>query len=208
MHHKITTLIFDMYGVILKERTGNFIPYTFEHFEKAEHERIKDLIENQKLFTKAGLGELSSAEFLSLLGYKDVEYHMKNYIENYLSFDTSFIAFAEKHHRNYDFILLSTDVSEWSKYITQHYELDKYFKHKIVSGDVHCRKPDPQIYHITLNQIRASAGECLFVDDNIANILSAQNLGIKSILFNRYSEQYEGEQADSFDDLSIKLQQL
>ena len=34
MHHKITTLIFDMYGVILKERTGNFIPYTFEHFEK------------------------------------------------------------------------------------------------------------------------------------------------------------------------------
>ena len=66
MHHKIATLIFDMYGVILKERTGNFIPYTFEHFEKAEHERIKDLIENQKLFTKAGLGELSSAEFLSL----------------------------------------------------------------------------------------------------------------------------------------------
>ena len=45
MHHKITTLIFDMYGVILKERTGNFIPYTLEHFDEAEHERIKDLIE-------------------------------------------------------------------------------------------------------------------------------------------------------------------
>ena len=25
MHHNISTLIFDMYGVILKERTGNFI---------------------------------------------------------------------------------------------------------------------------------------------------------------------------------------
>ena len=47
MHHKITTLIIDMYGVILKERTGNFIPYTLEHFDEAEHERIKDLIENQ-----------------------------------------------------------------------------------------------------------------------------------------------------------------
>ena len=206
MHHKITTLIFDMYGVILKERTGNFIPYTLEHFDKVEHERIKDLIENQKLFTKAGLGELSSAEFLSLLGYKDVEYHMKNYIENYLSFDSSFTTFAEKHHKNYDFILLSTDVSEWSKYITQHYELDKYFKHKIVSGDVHCRKPDKRIYEIALTAAQRKPNECLFVDDNVANILSAKDLGIKSVLFNRFQEQYEGCQVNSFEELDKVLQ--
>jgi len=205
---KITTLIIDMYGVILKDRTGNFVPYTYEHFDVAEHDRIKDLLENQKLFTKAGLGHISSYDFLFELGYKDPEYHMKNYIENYLSFDKAFISFAEKYYNQYDFVLLSTDVSEWSRYITEYYGIDKYFKYRIISGDVHCRKPDPQIYHITLNQIRASAGECLFVDDNIANILSAQKLGIKSILFNRYSEQYEGEQVDSFDDLSIKLQQL
>ena len=206
MHHKITTLIIDMYGVILKERTGNFIPYTLEHFDKAEHERIKDLIENQKLFTKAGLGELSSAEFLSLLGYKDVEYHMKNYIENYLSFDSSFTTFAEKHHKNYDFILLSTDVSEWSKYITQHYELDKYFKHKIVSGDVHCRKPDKRIYEIALTAAQRNPNECLFVDDNVTNILSAKDLGIKSVLFNRFQEQYEGCQVNSFEELDKVLQ--
>lgn len=206
MHHRITTLIFDMYGVILKERTGNFIPYTLEHFDEAEHGRIKDLIENQKLFTKAGLGELSSAEFLSLLGYKDVEYHMKNYIENYLSFDSSFTTFAEKHHKNYDFILLSTDVSEWSKYITQHYELDKYFKHKIVSGDVHCRKPDKRIYEIALTAAQRKPNECLFVDDNVANILSAKDLGIKSVLFNRFQEQYEGCQVNSFEELDKVLQ--
>ena len=206
MHHKITTLIIDMYGVILKERTGNFIPYTLEHFDEAEHEHIKDLIENQKLFTKAGLGELSSAEFLSLLGYKDVEYHMKNYIENYLSFDSSFTTFAEKHHKNYDFILLSTDVSEWSKYITQHYELDKYFKHKIVSGDVHCRKPDKRIYEIALTAAQRKPNECLFVDDNVANILSAKDLGIKSVLFNRFQEQYEGCQVNSFEELDKVLQ--
>ena len=206
MHHKITTLIFDMYGVILEERTGNFISYTLEHFDEAERERIKDLIENQKLFTKAGLGELSSAEFLSLLGYKDVEYHMKNYIENYLSFDSSFTTFAEKHHKNYDFILLSTDVSEWSKYITQHYELDKYFKHKIVSGDVHCRKPDKRIYEIALTAAQRKPNECLFVDDNVANILSAKDLGIKSVLFNRFQEQYEGCQVNSFEELGKVLQ--
>ena len=101
---------------------------------------------------------------------------------------------------------MSTDVSEWSRYITEYYGIDKYFKYRIISGDVHYRKPDPQIYRIALKQIQALADECLFVDDSIANILSAQMLGIPSILFNRYNEQYSGEQVDSFDDLNIKLQ--
>lgn len=206
MQHKITTLIFDMYGVILKERTGNFIPYTFEHFNEVEHERIKDLIENKKLFTKAGLGELGSDEFLSLIGYKDVKYHMKNYIENYLSFDKSFLSFAEKHYKNYDFVLLSTDISEWSKYITQYYKLDKYFKYKIVSGDVHCRKPDKRIYEITLNKAHKNASECLFIDDNLTNILSAKDLGIESVLFNRFQEQYAGYQVNSFEEFDKFLQ--
>ena len=206
MSQKITTLIIDMYGVILKDRTGNFVPYTYEHFDVSEHGRIKDLLENQKLFTKAGLGHISSYEFLSKLGYKDPEYHMKNYIENYLSFDKSFVSFAEKYYKQYDFVLLSTDVSEWSRYITEYYGIDKYFKYRIISGDVHYRKPDPQIYRIALKQIQASADECLFVDDSIANILSAQMLGIPSILFNRYNEQYSGEQVNSFDELNIKLQ--
>ena len=87
MSKTITTLIIDMYGVILKERTGNFIPYTYEHFDSSEHDRIRNLLENDKLFTKAGLGEMTSHEFLSALGYEDTEYHKKNYIENYLTFD-------------------------------------------------------------------------------------------------------------------------
>lgn len=206
MPKKITTLIIDMYGVILKERTGNFVPYTYEHFDASEYTRIKNLLENEKLFTKAGLGELTSDEFLSRLGYADTEYHMKNYIENYLSFDRSFIPFAEKYYRQYDFVLLSTDVSEWSKYITKFYGLDKYFKHKIVSGDVHCRKPDPLIYNITLNKSQTKANECIFIDDNVSNILSAKNLGINTILFNRFNEQYIGKKVNSFEELDKMLQ--
>lgn len=33
-------LLFDMYGVILKESKGNFIPYTFKYFDEKEHEPI------------------------------------------------------------------------------------------------------------------------------------------------------------------------
>ena len=208
MFEKITTLIIDMYGVILKERTGNFVSYTYEHFDESEHARIKNLFENEKLFTKAGFGEMSSHSFLSRLGYEDTEYHMKNYIENYLSFDPSFISFAEKYYNRYTFVLLSTDVSEWSKHITKHYGMDPYFKYKVVSGDVHCRKPDPKIYNITLKQAQVKASECIFVDDNPDNIYAAQDLGIRSILFNRYNEQYSGEQVHSFEELDQILQDL
>jgi len=206
MPEKKTTLIIDMYGVILKERKGNFVPYTYEHFDASEHERIKNLFEHEKLFTKEGLGDISSHLFLSELGYEDTEYHMKNYIENYLSFDKTFVSFAEKYHNRYTFVLLSTDVSEWSKYITKHYGIDQYFKYRIISGDVHCRKPDPKIYNITLEQTQTKASECLFVDDNVDNILAAQKLGIRSILFNRYNEQYSGEQVHSFEELDQILQ--
>lgn len=37
---KITTLVFDMYGVIIEESKGNFIPYTYNHFDESEYERI------------------------------------------------------------------------------------------------------------------------------------------------------------------------
>ena len=81
MTKKVTALIIDMYGVILKEPKGNFVPYTFSHFDKSEHERLKRQFEEERLFTRAGYGEISSHQFLSLLGYQDTEFHMRDYIE-------------------------------------------------------------------------------------------------------------------------------
>ena len=202
MQKKITTLVIDMYGVILKEPKGNFIPYTFSHFDKREHERLKRQFEEERLFTRAGYGEISSHQFLSLLGYQDTEFHMRDYIENHLSFDSSFIAFAEKYYQTYDFVLLSTDVSEWSAYITEFHGLDKYFTHKIVSGDVKCRKPDKKIYEIALERIGKKPEECLFIDNTAKNLLVAQDLGIVPVMYDRDKEEYEGIKINSFEELA------
>ena len=114
----------------------------------------------------------------------------REYVEKYLTIDNDFFAFAEKYHKEYDFVLLSTDVSEWSKYITEYYELDKYFKHKIISGDVHLRKPDKAIYELTLDRIGRKPEECLFIDDSVANIQQAAELGIKTVLFTGFDDAY------------------
>lgn len=206
--NNITTIIFDMYGVIIEESKGNFIPYTYNHFEEKEYERIARQFRQEKLFTKAGNGEINSDTFLSLLGFEDTQYHMKDYIENHLTLDAGFLPFAERFAGEYEFVLLSNDVSEWSAYITEHHGLDKYFKHKIVSGDVKCRKPDRKIYELALEQIGKTPEECCFIDNTVKNLTVAQELGIVPILFNRDKEEYTGTIVNSFAELAKVLNEV
>ncbi len=204
----ITTILFDMYGVILEESKGKFVPYTFNHFGKSEHERLKRQIRDEQLFTKTGNGEYTSDEFLTMLGYENPQFHMKDYIENHLTLDSGFMEFAEKYSEKYEFVLLSNDVSEWSAHITEYYQLNPFFKHKIVSGDVKCRKPDRKIYELALERIGRSASECIFVDNSVKNLEVAESLGIVPVLFNRDKEEYTGRIVNTFGELADVLEEM
>lgn len=204
--NNITTIIFDMYGVIIEESKGNFIPYTYNHFEEKEYGRITRQFKEEKLFTKAGNGEINSDTFLSLLGFEDTQYHMRDYIENHLTLDAGFVPFAERFAEQYEFVLLSNDVSEWSTYITEYHRLNKYFKHKIVSGDVKCRKPDRKIYELALERTGKRPEECIFIDNTVKNLIVAQELGIVPVLFNRDKEEYTGTIVNSFEELARALE--
>ena len=96
------TILFDMYGVILKESKGFFIPYTYMNFEQTEYDRLTRLFKEEQLFTKASNGDITSDEFLTRLGYADPHFHMVNYIENFLTLDEGFIPFAEKYASVYE----------------------------------------------------------------------------------------------------------
>lgn len=202
---KITTILLDMYGVILEESKGNFIPYTFKSFDQAEYDRLTRQFREEKLFTRAANGEMTSDEFLMRLGFEDPRFHMINYINNFLTLDPGFREFAEKYYRQYDFVLLSNDVAEWSAWITEHHDLDQYFTQKIVSGDVKCRKPDRKIYEIALEKAGKKPEECCFVDNSVKNLITAAELGIEPILFNRDGEEYTGTIVNSFTELADLL---
>jgi len=199
---KITTILFDMYGVIIEQSKGKFIPYTFRSFDESEHERLTKQFRQDKLFLKAGNGEIDSDTFLSLLGFKDTQYHMKDYIENYLTLDAGFKPFAKEFAEKYDFVLLSNDVAAWSEYLTEYHDMNRYFKEKIVSGDVKCRKPDKKIYELALEMSGKRPEECIFIDNKVENLLVAQELGIYPILFNRDGEEYEGVTVNTFEELA------
>ena len=72
------------------------------------------------------------------------------------------------------------------------YEFFRLFDTILVSGEVKLIKPDPRIYAVLLERIGRKPEECLFVDDSLVNITTADQLGFNAIHF-QSPEKLEGE---------------
>jgi HAD superfamily hydrolase (TIGR01509 family) len=60
--------------------------------------------------------------------------------------------------------------------------VDEIFEVVVDSGFVGCRKPEPEIYELTLERLDGvAAGECLFVDDVDVNCTAARKLGMSAV---------------------------
>lgn len=194
-------MLIDMYGVIIEESKGNFIPYTLAHFPEAEHGRLLRAILKEQLFTRAQNGEIGSEEFLTRLGYPDPAQAMEDYLEHWLTLDEGFKPFAEKWAKTCpqgSLVLLSNDVAEWNAYLMEIHGLNGYFRDAVVSGQVHRRKPRREIFEYTLGRLGCAAEECIFVDNSAVNLRAAQELGIDTVHFNRDVEDWEGCQVKDF----------
>ncbi len=63
------------------------------------------------------------------------------------------------------------------------YDFFKLFEGIVISGVEKLIKPDHRIYRLLLERYGLTAEECVFIDDNPANIAAAEELGIRGILF-------------------------
>ncbi len=201
-------LLLDMYGVIIKESKGYFIPYTYEHFPETEYDKITKIFRQDKSFTKAQLGEITSDEFLGMFGYEDTKETMRDYLKNYLTLDEQFTDFAKKYSEQMEFNLLSNDVSEWSEFLTEYHQLNSYFSDKIVSGDVAMRKPDKNIFLHTIERLKCKPEDCIFVDNSVKNLLVAEEVGMQTVLFDRDGEEYDGIVVNDFRELGMYLESV
>jgi putative hydrolase of the HAD superfamily len=96
--------------------------------------------------------------------------------------------------RGYRMALLTNNVREWEPYWRSMVPVDDIFEVVVDSGFVSMRKPEPEIYELTLERLGddIAAADCLFVDDLEVNIDAARTLGMTAVHF-RDSEQAIGE---------------
>ncbi len=67
------------------------------------------------------------------------------------------------------------------------YKLIKYFDYIAISGEIGYKKPDPQIFIITLETLDLKPQEVVFIGDSKEDIEGSLNAGIKPILIQRQS---------------------
>src|SRR5215471_13333855 len=136
------TIIFDMYGVILKDPDGGLMPFINRFFPDL---RFNDVY---LYWRKANVGELSSLEFFSKLGFEgDIKKIEREYLDT-IEIDASFYSAAQTLKKYFSLALLSNDLSEWSNYLRGKFDINKYFDTIVISGDVKLQKPDINIFNL------------------------------------------------------------
>lgn len=98
----------------------------------------------------------------------------------------------EVREAGYRTAMLTNNVREWEPLWRSMLPVDEIFELVVDSAFVGMRKPEPEIYELTLERIRAhdpaelgdlEFAECLFVDDFEVNCNAARALGINAVRF-------------------------
>jgi len=79
--------------------------------------------------------------------------------------------------------MLTNNVREWEPLWRAMLPVDEIFETVVDSGFVGCRKPEAQIYEMTLERLGLPAASCLFIDDLEPNIEGARALGMQAVHF-------------------------
>jgi putative hydrolase of the HAD superfamily len=138
-------------------------------------------------------GEISEAEFLERVGRgldvvlgRHVELHgfgarlMEALEPNRELFDYYASLRAERGLR---FALLTNNVREWESAWRAKLPIDELFEIVVDSAFVGLRKPEPEIYTLTLDRLGLPPGACVFVDDLEHNVVAARDAGMRGIVY-------------------------
>ena len=85
--------------------------------------------------------------------------------------------------KGYPLYILSNFHSEAIQEMFDKYDFFQLFDGKVISAYEHTIKPSYKIYQILLDRYHLIADESLFIDDSLANIVIAQDIGIHGIHF-------------------------
>ncbi len=187
MTHPINAIIFDLGNVLIgwdahllyrryfsdREATNRFL----EEIRFMEWNAHQDAGRS----FKDGVADLSR----QFPQYKDLIQAYDTYWEESLTepyYETIEIVHALKN-AGWPLYMLSNFSMEKFKLIEHKYPVFGWFDDKIISGEHKVVKPAPEIFNITLQRIGRDSKECLFIDDSLPNIETADRLGFQTLHF-------------------------
>ena len=183
--NKPDALIFDLSEVIIRGLVG----IENEVAKKAEipSDDILKKFGGQNL-EKLCRGNISEKEYLRKI---ITEYHWnitltllqniirKNFHHIIENMDRLLYRLSEKNNLS----LMSDHAREWIEYIFEQHEFLDCFTTKIFSYDTSFLKHEPESFTYIIQKYEINPEKCIFIDDNPANIRTAQKIGFRAIHF-------------------------
>ncbi len=182
----IKSIIFDWGGVISKK--GSYTEFSEIHskeFNKTPEE-IHFII--KKYWNIARINKIKSYDFWKFVS-RDLncgEEYFRNLLKDYVSINYDVLKFIKKIKKNYKLALLSNQIEDWLEEIIRKHNFNDIFDVIVTSYNIGVEKPKKEIYMKTLSELGFEPFECVFIDDKEKNVLSAKEIGIKTILFKNF----------------------
>jgi len=185
----INTIIFDLGGVLIDWQPMNVYIKAFN----GDEEKAKLFLEN--VCTMAWNVEqdagrpISEAVRIKTAEFPQYEELVKKYYDewpdmlNGVMEDTLAILEQLIKNEKYKVYALTNWSAETFPIAKARYDFLNWFDGIVVSGEVKMRKPFPEIYHHTLKTFNIKAEQSIFIDDNLDNINTANEIGITAIHF-------------------------
>lgn len=187
--NKISTIIFDLGGVIFNNDWHDKNQTKFHEYEKVFGVSYDDMEKGwNKAWPDYQLGKITEDQFwfifLKTAGSNNIDISLaKKMWRKYVVENENMIDVLQLLKGNYTLAALTTISREWLDFKVAHFNLGNYFKSIVSSGYSGLAKPDVKIYELVLKNLAVSSKECIFIDDSIETLPPAEQLGIKTILF-------------------------
>ena len=194
----IRAVICDFGGVLTSPLLGAFAAFqddtgvSMEQLGRAMALGAADLDGAHPLF-ELECGRIAEDRFLDLLrdglteelGHRPELHRFKETYFDALHPNEEMIALmAELRDGDLRMAMLTNNVREWEPLWRAKLPVDEIFETVVDSAFVGMRKPDHEIYELTISRLEGiSAEECLFIDDTLVNCEAALELGLTPVHF-------------------------
>lgn len=115
----------------------------------------------------------------------------EDWMELYVAYDDTVKFYNEVYEQGYDIYLLTNFSKDGYEYISNKFDFFKKAKGAVVSSHLKIAKPDIRIYQYLLETYNLNPNECIFIDDSVANINSANELGIHGIVYTGFEKRVQ-----------------
>lgn len=182
MFDNVKLVVFDLMGVIFVEChiVRNIL------FPMLPEPKDYDAVKKQYLLLHDG--SISTKDFWKNINIKDYKDFQKKYLDK-IKLDQNYVNVIDQLKTKYKLGILSNLPLDFAKYLTNKHNFKNIFSLILVSGKTGFLKPKTEPYKLLIKKTKLPAEQVVFIDDRKNNLVNAKKFGIKTIRYNRESDE-------------------